>query len=80
MSHTPHQLSHDFPELADAISERKASDPHFAHLLDDYNALNDKVHLAETNVEPMDDLAQSELRKKRMALKDKLYGLLTAAA
>ncbi|ALI54909.1 YdcH family protein [Celeribacter marinus] len=80
MPHTPHQLAQDFPELADLISKRKVSDPHFARLLDDYNALNDQVHLAETNVEPMDDLAQSELRKKRMALKDELYGLLTAAA
>ena len=80
MSHTPHRLSKDFPELADRISGLKESDPHFARLLDDYNALNDKVHLVETDVEPMDDLAQADLRKQRMALKDELYAMLTAQA
>lgn len=80
MSHVPHQLSADFPELAEKISSAKASDPHFARLLDDYNALNAKVHLAETNVEPMDEGAEAALRKQRMQLKDTLYKMLTATA
>lgn len=80
MSNTPHELSADFPELADKISAMKMSDTHFARLLEEYHALNRQVHRAETDVEPMDDLAQAELRKNRMALKDELYQMLTAAA
>jgi uncharacterized protein YdcH (DUF465 family) len=78
MSNTPHQLITDFPDLADKISALKLEDAHFSRLMDDYNELNDQVHLAESNINPMEDLALTELRKKRMALKDELYGILTA--
>lgn len=80
MTNTPHQVAADFPELADKISELKNSDPHFASLLEKYDDVNDEVHVAETNVKPMDDLAVAELRKKRMLLKDEIYAALTAAA
>ena len=36
------------------------------------------MHRAETKVEPMENLAESELRKKRGALKDELYKMLVA--
>jgi uncharacterized protein YdcH (DUF465 family) len=80
MSNTPHELSTDFPELADKISTLKVSDAHFARRMEEYHALNGQVHRAETDIEPMDDLAQAELRKNRMALKDELYKILTAAS
>jgi Uncharacterized protein conserved in bacteria len=80
MSNTPHQLAADFPELAGKISVLKASDPRFAALATEYEALNDEVHLAETDVHPMEDLALAELRKKRMHLKDEIYRMLTAPA
>ncbi|WP_417244600.1 MULTISPECIES: YdcH family protein [Celeribacter] len=80
MTNTPHQVAADFPELADKISELKNSDPHFARLLEKYDDVNDEVHVAETNVKPMDDLAVAELRKQRMLLKDEIYAALTAAA
>ncbi|MBW6416669.1 YdcH family protein [Celeribacter sp. PS-C1] len=80
MSNTPHQLAADFPDLADKISALKAADPHFAHLMQDYDVVNDEVHLAETDVKPMEDLALTELRKKRMLLKDEIYKALTATA
>lgn len=80
MSNTPHQLIVDFPELADKITSLKAEDAHFSRLMDEYNEVNDEVHLAETNVQPMEDLALTELRKNRMALKDELYRILTVPA
>jgi len=80
MSNTPHQLITDFPDLADKISALKLEDTHFSRLMDDYNELNDQVHLAESNINPMEDLALTALRKRRMALKDELYGILTASA
>ncbi|MCB1399152.1 MAG: DUF465 domain-containing protein, partial [Rhodobacteraceae bacterium] len=65
MSNTPHTLQDEFPTQMDAIHALKVSNAHFARLLDEYDALNDKVHRAETNVEPIEQLAEVELRKKR---------------
>lgn len=78
MSHVPHELAEEFPDLADKLAEKKAQDAHFAKLADEYHALNRQVHRAETKVEPIEDLAEGELRKRRAALKDEIYGLLTA--
>ncbi len=80
MSHTSHELAKDFPEHAERISELKQSDGHSSRLFDEYHEINRSVHRAETNVEPLDDLVEVEMRKKRGALKDELYQILTAAA
>lgn len=78
MSNTPHELHDEFPEKADKIHELKVGNPHFAKLYDEYHEVNRAVHRAETKVEPMENLAESELRKKRGALKDELYKMLVA--
>ncbi len=78
MSHTPHELHEEFPELANKITELKTSDAHFAKLADEYHELNRAVHRAETNVEPVEELAEVDMRKKRAALKDQLYNMLKA--
>ena len=80
MTHVPHELAADFPELKDRIHELKVSDAHFAKLMADYEEVNHKVHLAETNVEPRSPVRETELRKERAALKDELYRMLTAPA
>lgn len=79
MSHTPHQLHEEFPEHTDKMSALKTSDAHFAKLADEYHEINRAVHRAETDVEPTDDLHMAEMRKKRAALKDEIYRMLTAA-
>jgi uncharacterized protein YdcH (DUF465 family) len=76
MSHTPHELADEFPEHAAKMSDLKQSDAHFAKLFDAYHDINREVHRAETNVEPMDTLAETELRKKRAALKDEIWAYL----
>lgn len=78
MSHTPHELAEEFPDKVDRMSELKQSNAHFSKLADEYHEVNRAVHRAETNVEPMDDLAEGELRKKRALLKDEIWGLLSA--
>lgn len=78
MSHTPHELHEEFPEHAEKITELKTSDAHFARLADEYHTLNREVHRAETNVEPVGEFAEQTLRKKRAALKDEIYRLLSA--
>lgn len=78
MSHTPHELAEEFPEFTDKMSALKQSDAHFAKLADEYHLINRQVHRAETNVEPMEQLAEEQLRKQRAALKDQIYAMLRA--
>jgi len=78
MTHTPHELHEEFPQLAGRIAELKAGDAHFARLFDEYHEVNRAVHRAETNVEPVGELAEVEMRKTRAHLKDALYRMLTA--
>lgn len=79
MSHTPHELAEEFPDIVDRISALKQSDAHFARLVEAYHEVNRAVHRAETNVEPVGEAAEGEMRKKRASLKDEIYGMLTAA-
>ena len=79
MTHTPHELHEEFPEFAEKMTALKGSDAHFARLFDEYHEVNRAVHRAETLVEPTDQFHEEELRKRRAALKDQLYRMLTAA-
>ncbi|CUJ89008.1 YdcH family protein [Shimia thalassica] len=78
MSHVPHELAEEFPEFVEKMSELKVSDAHFAKMFDDYHELNRKVHRAETNVEPREELSEVDLRKRRGSLKDEIYAYLKA--
>ncbi len=79
MSHTPHELAEEFPDKVELMSQLKQSDAHFARLADEYHEVNRVVHRAETNIEPMEDLAEGELRKKRAVLKDEIWSILSKA-
>ncbi len=79
MSNTPHTLAEEFPDQVEAIHKLKISDPHFARLLKEYDEVNDKVHLAETNVQPMDQFEEEKLRKHRLQIKDAIALALSAA-
>lgn len=76
MSNTPHTLADEFPGQAEAIHRLKVSSSDFAQLLAQYDAINDKVHLAETNLEPVDQLSEVELRKQRLQIKDAISAAL----
>jgi len=79
MSHTPHELAEEFPADIDKMHALKVSDAHFAKLFDEYHDINGKIHRAETDVEPMSDEHQAELRKQRLAMKDQIAKMLSAA-
>lgn len=79
MSNTPHELAEEFPGSHDKIHALKTGNTHFAKLVDQYHAVNGQVHRAETNVEPLDQLAETQLRKTRAALKDEIARHLTQA-
>ncbi|MGB8814701.1 MAG: DUF465 domain-containing protein [Paracoccaceae bacterium] len=79
MSHTPHELAEEFPAEAVKIHNLKEKDAHFARLVDDYHAVNQQVHRAETFVEPTSADHEAELRLKRTRLKDQIRKALQAA-
>ena len=79
MSHTPHELAEEFPEYVDQMHELKMNNAHFARLFDEYHEINRQLHRVETDVEPVEDLVQVDMRKKRMVLKDEIYRMLSAA-
>ncbi|WP_223477808.1 YdcH family protein [Oricola indica] len=76
MSHVPHELADEFPELVAEIHHLREKDGHFHRISNEYHELNRAIHRAETDIEPCDDARLVEMRKKRMALKDEIYGML----
>jgi uncharacterized protein YdcH (DUF465 family) len=79
MSHTPHELAEEFPDQVEKIHELKTSNAHFAKLMDEYHEINRAVHRAETGVEPTEELAEVQMRKQRMHLKDEIASMLAKA-
>jgi uncharacterized protein YdcH (DUF465 family) len=77
MTHTPHSLAAEFPDKAEAIHDLKASDDHFAKLVEKYETVNRAIHRAETRVEPVSDTYEAQLRKQRMTLKDEIHHKLS---
>lgn len=79
MSHTPHELTEDFPEATAEIHDLKLTNPHFAKLMEAYHAINRAVHRTEIGVAPVDDFTDQRMRKERMALKDEIAAMLSQA-
>ncbi len=77
MSNTPHTLAEEFPGQTEAIHNLKISDAHFAKLLLAYDEVNDEVHRAETKIAPISPAAESDLRKKRLQIKDAISKALS---
>lgn len=78
MSNTPHDLYEDFPEKAEAIRALKAKDAHFARMVEEYHEINRAVHRAETRVDVFSTEHETELRQKRMKLKDQIWKQIAA--
>lgn len=79
MSNTPHTLREEFPGQLDRIHALKAADPAFASLLQEYDEVNDRIHLAETSIAPVGEDHETALRKQRLAIKDRIAGALKNA-
>ncbi|MCB1508594.1 MAG: DUF465 domain-containing protein [Hyphomicrobiaceae bacterium] len=76
MSHVPHELAEEFPDKQDKLHALKTTNSHFARLADSYHEINRRIHRAESEVEPMDDLALEDIKKERLKLKDEIAGML----
>lgn len=79
MSHTPHELAEDFPDMEEKIHTLKTSNTHFARLAEEYHEVNREVHRIESGVEAASDTRETELRKRRMMLKDEISAMLNEA-
>jgi uncharacterized protein YdcH (DUF465 family) len=76
MSHVPHELVDELPEQKDRIHMLKTSNAHFARLFDDYHSVNREIHRAEAAGVNITDEHHEELKRKRLQLKDELFGML----
>ncbi|RYH10676.1 YdcH family protein [Tropicimonas sp. IMCC6043] len=80
MSQVPHELAEEFPDQRELIDALVVEDSLFAALVEEYRALNLRIHAAETYERPMEELAEHQLRKRRMLLKDEIYRRLRSAS
>ena len=78
MSNTPHTLQEEFPGEGQKITALKVSDAHFARLLTEYDAVNDKVHRSEIRLDLLTEVEEEVLRKTRSRLKDQIAAALRA--
>ena len=76
MSHVPHELAEEFPDKTDQLHDLKMNNAHFAKLADEYHEVNREIHRIEAGVEPASDDRTTDLRKKRMLLKDEISAML----
>lgn len=72
-----HDLAQEFPEFRRRIHELKLASPEFRRLYDDYQALDKEIYRIEENIETPSDDYTEELKKNRVRLRDRLYGMLT---
>ena len=73
-----HELMREFPELLDAMQLLRASDNSFSQMFDEYHSLTGQVERLEEDDVPVDDFTIEQMKKARIALKDKMYKLLVA--
>lgn len=71
-----HPLIKEFPELIEAIHDKKTHDAHFRKLFEEYEALDKHIYRIESGTEPASDDYTESLKMKRVHLKDELYGML----
>ncbi len=74
-----HDLLHEFPEHAQRIADLRESDGEFRALMEEYHWLDAQVRNLEERDQPVADDHMDALKRRRVQLKDRLYGLLSAA-
>lgn len=79
MSNTPHDLTEEFPDQRERITELKTTNGRFARLVEEYNELNRTIHRVETRVEPTSEDVEEELKRRRVRLKDEIVQMLEGA-
>ena len=73
-----HDLIHEFPEYRDRIHNLKMENNYFMRLFDEYHDVDRKVRNIENEVEVTSDFYLEDMKKQRLSLKDKLYGIIVS--
>jgi hypothetical protein len=80
MSHVPNDLAEDFPDMQERIHDLKARDGHFARLVQEYHDVNRAIHRVETRVEPASEDTETDMKRRRLELKDEILQMLERSA
>ncbi len=75
-----HPLIKEFPEHRERLHTLKVQDHHFARLCNEYEVLDKEIVRIEDGLEAKPNTTLEIMKKKRLGLKDELYGLLRKAA
>lgn len=73
MQNEKHPLTHEFPEHSIDIAKLKTDDPEFAALAKEYHQLDHQIFGLEASKIPTTDKHFSELKNRRLVLKDQIY-------
>jgi uncharacterized protein YdcH (DUF465 family) len=71
-----HSLLREFPQFRERIHALQHGSPRFAHLCHEYHELDREIGRIEQEIETPADLYTSDLKKRRVLLKDRLFTLL----
>lgn len=70
-------LAKEFPEFRRRIHELKHDSPVFRHLYTVYQTLDNEVYRIEQDIETPSDDYTEDIKRRRVRVKDRLYGMLT---
>ncbi len=71
-----HTLINELPEYKDQIHNLKTTDAHFRKLFEEYHTIDKEVLRMEEGIETPSDAVMEEAKRKRLMLKDELFGML----
>src|SRR3569832_886965 len=71
-----HENDQDFPEYHAEIYRLKQNDPHFTQLLSEYDDTDKHNNGLEHQLQPVSDGYFSDLKRRRVLLKDRLFAIL----
>jgi len=80
MTHTPFELSEEYPEYALLLLKLNREDAHFQRLTEAYHTLNRYVHRAESDIEPTSHQYLEEMKVRRSHLKDEILQMLKTSS
>jgi len=75
----PHAIHEEFPDHADHIHRLQVAEGRFARLLQEHDEINVQAAGAESRQPPMSEDAKTDLRKRRVMLKDEIVRAISRA-
>lgn len=79
MSLDHHPLIAEFPEYREAIHALKSENVRFQNLMESYEGTDKEIIRMEEGIETPEDTVLTELKKKRLDLKDQIATMLRAS-